>query len=133
MTVGTSWSRDTRVWADYRGPRNGALLVFSLSAGFNAPGSSILLNSSQQDSLQQNVGAGLDRVTASWLFVAHRRASIIDSFSHGFRTIVPEDCVGDAEEGPHRDNLRDVGRRYADITSSDAVIDYLDDYRKRNS
>lgn len=61
------------------------------------------------------------------------RASIIDSFSHGFRTIVPEDCVGDAEEGPHRDNLRDVGRRYADITSSDAVIDYLDEIRKRNS
>jgi maleamate amidohydrolase len=50
------------------------------------------------------------------------RASTIDSFQWGFRTIVPEDCVGDIEEGPHRDNLRDVGRRYADISTADDVI-----------
>ncbi len=49
------------------------------------------------------------------------RASIIDSFSYGYRTIVPEECVGDMEEGPHRDNLRDVGRRYADVMKLDAV------------
>ncbi len=60
------------------------------------------------------------------------RASIIDSFSHGYRTMVPEDCVGDAEEGPHQDNLRDVGRRYADIIDSQTAIDYLEDYRTRN-
>ncbi|HEY2398786.1 MAG TPA: isochorismatase family protein [Steroidobacteraceae bacterium] len=50
------------------------------------------------------------------------RASIIDSFSYGYRTIVPEECVGDMEEGPHRDNLRDVGRRYADVMTLDSVI-----------
>ena len=61
------------------------------------------------------------------------RASVIDSFSNGFRTIVPEDCVGDADERPHRDNLRDVGRRYADIVSSERVLDYLDEIRKRNA
>ena len=60
------------------------------------------------------------------------RASTIDSFSHGFRTVIPEDCVGDHDEGPHRDNLRDVGRRYADISTADAVIAYLEDWRKRN-
>lgn len=53
------------------------------------------------------------------------RASTIDSFQWGFRTIVPEDCVGDIEEGPHRDNLRDVGRRYADISTADEVINYI--------
>lgn len=53
------------------------------------------------------------------------RASTIDCFSWGFRTIVPEDCVGDHEEGPHRDNLRDVGRRYADISTADKVIEYI--------
>lgn len=53
------------------------------------------------------------------------RASTIDSFQYGFRTVVPEDCVGDIEEGPHHDNLRDVGRRYADISSADEVIAYL--------
>jgi len=61
------------------------------------------------------------------------RASVIDSFSHRFRTIVPEDCVGDHDEGPHRDNLRDVGRRYADISSADACIAYIEDWRGRNA
>ena len=46
--------------------------------------------------------------------------------------MVPEDCVGDAEEGPHRDNLRDVGRRYADVIDSQTAIDYLEEYRKSN-
>ena len=54
------------------------------------------------------------------------RASTIDSFSWGFRTIVPEDCVGDHEDGPHNDNLRDVGRRYADISTADKVIAYIE-------
>lgn len=53
------------------------------------------------------------------------RASIVDSFSYGYRTIVPEDCVGDMEEGPHWDNLRDVGRRYADVMKLDDVIKHL--------
>ena len=30
------------------------------------------------------------------------RGSALDSFSHRFRTLVPEDCVGDIEEQPHR-------------------------------
>ena len=60
------------------------------------------------------------------------RASTIDSFSHGFRTIVPEDCVGDHDEGPHQDNLRDIGRRYADIKDADTVIEYIEGWRKKN-
>lgn len=53
------------------------------------------------------------------------RASIVDAFSYGFRVQVAEDCCGDAEEGPHNDTMRDVGRRYADITNSKAMIEYL--------
>ncbi|HET6522804.1 MAG TPA: isochorismatase family protein [Geminicoccaceae bacterium] len=60
------------------------------------------------------------------------RASTIDSFQWGFRTIVPEDCVGDHEEQPHEDNLRDVGRRYADISSADEVIAYFEEVGRRN-
>jgi maleamate amidohydrolase len=60
------------------------------------------------------------------------RASIIDSFQYGFRTIVPEDGVGDQDERPHNDNLRDVGRRYADITDTDSVIAWIEDWRGRN-
>lgn len=54
------------------------------------------------------------------------RASIVDSFSHGYRTIVPEDCCGDQDEGPHRDNLRDVGRRYADVVTARDVISHFE-------
>ncbi|MEO0997648.1 MAG: isochorismatase family protein [Pseudomonadota bacterium] len=54
------------------------------------------------------------------------RASIVDSFSYGYRTIVAEDCCGDQDEGPHNDNLRDVGRRYADIVSSADVSAYFE-------
>ncbi|HET9018551.1 MAG TPA: isochorismatase family protein [Acetobacteraceae bacterium] len=61
------------------------------------------------------------------------RASVIDAFSYGFRTIVPEPCVGDVEEGPHRDNLRDMGRRYADIVTLEETLAYIEDTRRRNA
>ncbi len=54
------------------------------------------------------------------------RASVVDSFSYGYRTMVPEDCCGDQDIGPHRDNLRDVGRRYADVIKLKDVLDYFD-------
>jgi maleamate amidohydrolase len=60
------------------------------------------------------------------------RASIVDSFSLGFRTIVPEDCVGDHEPEPHQDNLRDVERRYADVCTADDVIRQIELWRGRN-
>lgn len=60
------------------------------------------------------------------------RASVVDSFSLGFRTIVAEDCVGDHEEEPHISNLRDVERRYADISNADAVIAEFERLRGRN-
>lgn len=55
------------------------------------------------------------------------RATAIDSFSCRYQTIVLEDCVGDIKEGPHRDNLRDIGRRYVDVTDLKTVLAYLDD------
>lgn len=60
------------------------------------------------------------------------RASTIDSFQFGFRTMVPEDCVGDHDEQAHRDNLRDINRRYADIVTADECIAFIDEWRKRN-
>jgi maleamate amidohydrolase len=55
------------------------------------------------------------------------RATIVDAFSLGYRVQVAEDCCGDAEEGPHRDALRDVGRRYADVTDAARMMEYLRD------
>ena len=61
------------------------------------------------------------------------RASVVDSFQFGFRTIIPEDCVGDHDEQPHQDNLRDVQRRYADLSNADQVIDYIEGWRKKKA
>mgnify|MGYP005999250399 CR=1 FL=1 len=61
------------------------------------------------------------------------RASVIDSFSLGFRTLVPEDCVGDHEEEPHLANLRDVERRYADVIDADTVINTFESLSRRNA
>lgn len=61
------------------------------------------------------------------------RASAIDSFSYRFRTLVPEDCVGDVEEGPHRDNLRDIGRRYVDISDLQSCIGFIESWARRNA
>jgi maleamate amidohydrolase len=54
------------------------------------------------------------------------RASIIDAFSYGFRISVPEDCCGDAERGPHEDNLRDVERRYCEVSDLRTMQTYLE-------
>ena len=56
------------------------------------------------------------------------RATSIDSF----RTIVPEDCVGDIEEKPYRDNLPDLGGRYVDFGDLATRLAYLEDWRKKN-
>lgn len=53
------------------------------------------------------------------------RATIVDAFSFGFRVQIAADCCGDAEEGPHLDTLRDCGRRYADVTDSAGVMQWL--------
>ena len=53
------------------------------------------------------------------------RATVVDAFSYGFRVLVAEDCCGDADEAPHRSNLADVGRRYADILKTAEVETYL--------
>jgi maleamate amidohydrolase len=60
------------------------------------------------------------------------RATAIDSFQRGYRTIVPEDCVGDVEEGPHHDNLRDIRRRYVDVVDLAGLLEYFESLRGRN-
>lgn len=53
------------------------------------------------------------------------RATAIDSIQHGFRTIVPRECVGDRHDGPHDANLFDMNAKYADVLSRDEVIAHL--------
>ena len=46
------------------------------------------------------------------------RASAVDSLSHGYRTIVAEECVADKHEIPHFANLCDMMLKYADVEAS---------------
>jgi maleamate amidohydrolase len=36
------------------------------------------------------------------------------------------------DEGPHRDNLRDVHRRYADVVGLEEVLAYIETSGRRN-
>jgi len=53
------------------------------------------------------------------------RATVVDAFSYGLRVQVVADCCGDAEQGPHDDALRDVGRRYADVIEGAQAVDWM--------
>lgn len=54
------------------------------------------------------------------------RATAVDSLSHGYRTIVPEECVADKHESYHYANLTDLQLKYADVVMSQEVLDWLE-------
>jgi nicotinamidase-related amidase len=53
------------------------------------------------------------------------RATAVDGVSHGYRIIVPEACVADRAEEPHRANLFDIQSKYGDVVGVDEVLEYL--------
>ena len=53
------------------------------------------------------------------------RASVVDSMSYNFRTVVATDCVGDRALAPHDANLFDMEQKYADLMSSSEIIAIL--------
>ena len=56
------------------------------------------------------------------------RATAVDSLSHGFRTIVPVECVADKHESYHFANLTDLLIKYADVVDVAEVDAWLDSY-----
>lgn len=53
------------------------------------------------------------------------RATVVDSLSHGYRTIVAEECVADKHESYHYANLTDMQLKYADVVTAAEVIAWL--------
>jgi maleamate amidohydrolase len=53
------------------------------------------------------------------------RATAIDGMQHGFRVIVPRECVGDRSAGPHEANLFDINAKYGDVVSLGEVVERL--------
>ena len=56
------------------------------------------------------------------------RATAVDGMQHGFRVIVPRECVGDRRPEPHEANLFDIHSKYGDVVSKQEVLDYLAHY-----
>lgn len=54
------------------------------------------------------------------------RATAVDSLSHGYRTIVPEECVADKHESYHYANLTDLLLKYADVVGVGEVAAWLE-------
>lgn len=53
------------------------------------------------------------------------RATVVDSLSRSYRTIVPEECVADKHESPHFANLYDMVIKYADVLSVQETLEQL--------
>lgn len=53
------------------------------------------------------------------------RASVVESLSRGYRSIVPMECVADKHESYHFANLTDMVLKYADVMNVANVLDWL--------
>jgi len=60
------------------------------------------------------------------------RATVVDSLSRSYRTVVPEECVADKHESPHYANLYDMALKYADVVPVAEVLDFMERYRPAN-
>ncbi|MFB4163868.1 isochorismatase family protein [Alteribacillus sp. JSM 102045] len=49
------------------------------------------------------------------------RATAVDGLQHGYRVIVPEECVGDRSLAVHEANLNDIQAKYGDVLPIDKV------------
>jgi maleamate amidohydrolase len=61
------------------------------------------------------------------------RASAVDACSYGFHTIVVEDAVGDRAPLSHLTCLFDIDAKYGDVTTTGAVIEYLQSVQRTRS
>ncbi|MEM7662153.1 MAG: isochorismatase family protein [Pseudomonadota bacterium] len=57
------------------------------------------------------------------------RATAVDSLSHGYRTIVPIECVADKHESYHFANLTDLLIKYADVVDVAEVYSAIEEFK----
>ncbi len=56
------------------------------------------------------------------------RATVVDSLSRSYRSIVPIECVADKHESPHFANLYDMALKYADVIPVEEVMDFMREF-----
>jgi maleamate amidohydrolase len=54
------------------------------------------------------------------------RATAVDALAHGYRTIIPIECVADKHESYHFANLTDLQLKYADVEPVQTVLNWFD-------
>ncbi len=54
------------------------------------------------------------------------RATVVDALQHGFRAIIPPECVGDRSAEQHAANLIDMDGKYGDVVDLAEVIATLE-------
>lgn len=83
------------------------LLIKKFASGFAGTGLASLLTSLGCDTA----------VVCGCSTSACIRATVQDALTHGFRPIVPRECVGDRAPGPHLWNLFDIDAKFGDVMS----------------
>ena len=53
------------------------------------------------------------------------RATALDACSHGYRCIVPRQCVGDRTRSVHESNLFDINAKNGDVVDKSVVMEWL--------
>jgi maleamate amidohydrolase len=53
------------------------------------------------------------------------RASVVDAYSHGYHTVVVEECVFDRSPISHKISLFDLHHKYADVMHIDEALEHL--------
>lgn len=115
LTLGSRATQvDERVWSD-----SDVQLMRKWPSAFHGTPLASLLTTTQRDTV----------IVTGACTSGCVRATTTDAFSYGYRTLVPEDCVGDWGRDAHESNLRDVHLRYAEVTTSAEVIAYLEQVR----
>ena len=77
------------------------------------------------------VGKGVDTVIVTGCTTSGCvRASVVDSMSHNFRTVVAKDGVGDRALAPHEANLFDMEQKYADVLGSGEILAYFEKFNR---
>ena len=61
------------------------------------------------------------------------RATAVDGMQHGFRVIVPKECVGDRHKAPHEANLFDIQAKYGDVVSVSEVMERIEIHKRKGS
>lgn len=74
-------------------------------------------------------GAGVDTVVVTGATTSGCvRATVVDAVQSGFTVLVPRDCCADRAQAPHDANLYDMQQKYADVTDSDDILDWLQSF-----